>query len=324
MNPPAESAVVASSDLLISVILCTHNPRQTHLIHTLEALRAQSLPTEQWELMLIDSASEPPLGGRFDLSWHPRARLLREEQPGKTRAFLRGAVGASAPLLVIVDDDNVLASDYLQEAVAIGAAHPKLGAWGGNVVLEFEEPPPEWTRAYWTFLAQQNVTVDTWVCNLELSQPLPVGAGCCVRRPVVERYAAQIAEAPWRQALGPQGAALMRGEDTDLVMTACEMGLDRGLFASLRLTHLIPPERLREDYLLRLVEGIQLGGYILEMSRPPHRAPPPVDWWWRLKFGCDCLTKFGRKRRFFRAAKRAQRRARGVYEELLEQGALFP
>ncbi len=300
----------------VSVLICSYNPRPAYLTRVLEALRAQTLARERWELILIDNASTEPLADRFDLSWHPRGRHLREEQAGKTKALVRGLANSAGPILVTVDDDNVLARDYLQQALAIAAAYATLGAWGGNVRLVFEEPPPEWTRGDWTFLAQQKVEADSMVCNLEFSQPLPVGAGCCVRRQVAERYAAQVATSSWRKSLGPTGGTLMRCEDTDLVVTACEMGLSRGLFKSLRLDHLIPPERLQEDYLLRLVAGIQFSSLILQVCRGMRKAPPPVSWWWWIKYYADCATKFGRKRRFYKAYKGAQRRAWQVFESM--------
>jgi glycosyltransferase involved in cell wall biosynthesis len=43
---------------MISVIICTHNPREDYLRQTLAAWRAQTLPTAQGELRLIDNASK--------------------------------------------------------------------------------------------------------------------------------------------------------------------------------------------------------------------------------------------------------------------------
>lgn len=305
-----------SSSIDISVLVCTHNPRPASLTKVLESLRAQTLNLENWELLLIDNASTEVLAGCYELSWHPKARHLREERIGKTNALLRGIAESSGQVLVIVDDDNVLALDYLEKACAIAATHPQLGAWGGNIILQFEEPPPPWTKSYWTFLAQQEVQRDTMVCSTELSGPLPAGAGCCVRRQVAESYAKQVVGSELRRSLGRSGILLTSGEDTDLVLTACELGFSRGLFKTLQLEHLIPPQRLKEDYLLRLVAGIRLSSCILEMIHPPHKPPPAINWWWWLKFCTDCAFKFGRKRRFYIANKRAQRKARAVYEEL--------
>lgn len=129
-SPKRASADGVVSTTLLSVLVCSHNPKPAYLDRVLNALAHQTLGSEKWELLLVDSASDEPLVDRFDLTWHPRARHLREEQPGKTRAFLRGLAVSTGPILVIVDDDNVLAPDYLQQTGRIAEAHPNLGAWG--------------------------------------------------------------------------------------------------------------------------------------------------------------------------------------------------
>jgi glycosyltransferase involved in cell wall biosynthesis len=300
----------------LSVIVCAHNPREDFLRRTLEGLRAQTLPLDQWELLVVDNASSPPISPRFDIGWHPRGRHLSHENLGLTNAFQYGCSQAAAPILTEVDDDNVLAPNYLETALRIGETYPQLGAWGGNVRLCFEEPAPEWTRPYWSLLAGRTVESDAMVCNTAVAEPLPVGAGCSVRRVVVEEHARKMAASPLRKAVGRKGTGLVSGDDTDLVLCACDLGLYRGMFKDLSLDHLIPPRRLTEEYLLRITEGIRFSCYILDMLRPPHKIPPPVNAWWWFKLGCDCLVKFGRKRRFYLANKRAQRRARELYESL--------
>jgi glycosyltransferase involved in cell wall biosynthesis len=74
----------------LSVIICAHNPRPDYLFRTLEALRSQTVPNAQWELVLIDNASGKPLALHIDLSWHPEGRHIREEELGLTPARLRG------------------------------------------------------------------------------------------------------------------------------------------------------------------------------------------------------------------------------------------
>ena len=60
------------------------------------------------------------------------------------------------------------------------------------------------------------------------------------------------------------GDSLISGGDNDLAACACDLGLSVGLIASLKLTHLIPPERLTEDYLARLAEGIHFSSTLLD------------------------------------------------------------
>src|SRR4051812_45171677 len=122
----------------LSVILCTHNPRADYLRRTLEGLRAQSLALHEWELIIVDNASRTPLAGTLDLKWHPLGEVGREDEVGLTAARLRGIATARAETLVWVDDDNILAPNYLELAAELGRTWPQLGVWGCG---HFE---PEW------------------------------------------------------------------------------------------------------------------------------------------------------------------------------------
>ena len=67
-----------------SVIICSHNPRRDYFDRTLVSLREQTMARERWELLLIDNRSDRPLANVYDLSWHPLARDMREEELGLT------------------------------------------------------------------------------------------------------------------------------------------------------------------------------------------------------------------------------------------------
>ena len=83
----------------LSVIICTHNSRHDYLRRALDALGRQTLPLNQWELLLVDNTSRENLAERFDLFWHPNAHHVREENLGLTCARLRGIAESSADLL---------------------------------------------------------------------------------------------------------------------------------------------------------------------------------------------------------------------------------
>ena len=93
-------------------------------------------------VLFIDNASEPALASRWDISWHPNARHIRENELGLAAARQRGMAEAASDLLIFVDDDNILAADYLTEALKIKRDWPTLGTWGsGTIVPEFEQQP---------------------------------------------------------------------------------------------------------------------------------------------------------------------------------------
>ena len=175
----------AAAKPAVSVVIPTHNPRHDYLARVVDALRQQTLPREQWELLVVDNGSRVPLkagAGRqasgsasstaqrdnrsagpqdcrtslpshlstfppfteLDLSWHTNARIVREEELGLTFARLRGFAEAKGELIVMVDDDNVLAPDYLESAVRSAQERPGLGAFGGKCLPEFEVKPDGW------------------------------------------------------------------------------------------------------------------------------------------------------------------------------------
>ena len=251
----------------ISVIICTHNPRRDYLAATLAGLRAQTLPADEWEFLLIDNASESGRAPDVDFGWHPDARLIREDKLGLTPARLRGIREAKGNLLVFVDDDNILDPDYLETAQRIAIEKPYLGSWSGQCRGTFDEVPPEWTRRYWGNLAIREFTEDRWSNLPRLADTMPCGTGMCVRREVAMHYLKLNESGQRGFQFDRTGDSLVSGGDNDLAACACDLGFGVGLMTSLKLQHLIPPVRLTTDYLARLAEGIQFSGILLDYAR---------------------------------------------------------
>ena len=263
--------------LLVSVIICSHNPRENYLRRVLDALKAQTLPVKDWELLLVDNASKEPLAGRFDLSWHPNARHLREQKTGLTPARLCGIAEAKADLLVFVDDDNVLRADYLAACLKISAAWPQLGAWGGSCIPEFEVEPPAGLRPCLHGLLIEKLTEPYWAKLREGGPALPAGAGMAVRRAVASHYREQVLRDPLRQSLDRTGTGLGGGGDSDMALCGFVLDLGAGRFPELELTHLIPARRLTLEYLEGIHEGFGYSGTILQAIHNKERQPAGVS-----------------------------------------------
>jgi len=246
---------------LLSIIIPTHSPHPGRLERTLAGLQAQTFPRDCWELLLIDNASpEPAFFDRLDLSWHPKARVVREERLGLTQARLAGMRSAVGVGLIYVDDDNVLAPEYLREADTILADHPRLGVLGGKSLPEWEAPPEPWVLEFASCLALRDLG-DKERIGDRVSDPgyplfAPVGAGMVLRRAVVEDYALQLARGLRPTLSDRRGQQLTSGGDNALVLAALEAGWQVGYFPQLSLRHLIPAGRTTRDYLGRLNHGI--------------------------------------------------------------------
>jgi glycosyltransferase involved in cell wall biosynthesis len=241
--------------LVVSIVLPSHNPRRDFLDLVLGALRRQTLPTSQWELIVVDNHSEQALADLLNLSWHPSVTILREDQLGLTRARLVGFQQAHGDLVVLVDADNVLAPDYLEKAIRISTEFPYLGTWSGQVELKLEtpgNPPPPQLRH---LLCERCVEAPVWSNDRHHVAATPWGAGMCIRREVFTAYVEAIRTNPRRLQLDLHGRGLAYGGDTDIAYIGCSIGFGMGVFPELKITHLIPEERCTLPYLLRNLEA---------------------------------------------------------------------
>jgi glycosyltransferase involved in cell wall biosynthesis len=295
--------------VLVSVIICTHNPRSEYLIRVLDALKHQSLSLNEWELLLIDNASQSILAESVELSWHPHYRHIREEALGLTHARLRGIAEAQANILVFVDDDNILDSDYLTNVLKIDKEYPCLGAWGcGQSIPEFEVPPPDWAEPYLPKLALKNLDKDKW-SNIWPGETTPCGAGLVIRKEVGKKYAELLSHNPDRKKLDRTGNLLLGGGDLDLAATAVDIGLGTGQFVCLKLIHLIPASRLELNYLLNLVESGTYSKVLLEHFRKGITLLPEPNWRQKLIEKYNILRMSPRQRLFYKAIKQGRKRA---------------
>jgi len=240
----------------LSVIICAHNPRRDYLARVLEALKAQTFSTDRWELLVVDNASENVVAASHNISWHPKARHIREENLGLTCARLRGIAESSAELVVFVDDDNVLGMDYLATAIRLLQNHPWLGAIGGQTLPEYEGTPPEWLERYERLLAIRYLKRARWSNAVDDWDSQPRGAGMVVRRSVCEIYVKNLSKDFDRRALDRKGTRLSSAGDIDLVLSCLDVALGFGTFPELVVTHLIPEQRMTEEYIARVTRAM--------------------------------------------------------------------
>jgi len=238
---------------LITVILPTYNPDIETIVMTLAALRKQTLPLTNWELMIIDNNSTNNFHQQIDLSWHPAARLLVEKKQGLTYARRCGFVNAIAPIIIMVDDDNLLHQDFLVNACHIMEQDENLGAAGGKSIPLFLATPPVWLAEFHHNLALRDLGNEILISHWNHSYPsaAPIGAGMVIRKAALETYLNKRANTVITDR---NGSSLSSGGDNDIILELLKSGYPVGYFPSLVLTHVIPPSRMQATYIARLVQ----------------------------------------------------------------------
>ena len=265
--------------MTISAIICAHNPDLQRLERVFRALEAQTLPRTDWECLVVDNASAPGLEGRVDMAWHPRGRVVREETLGLTHARLRGFEEAQGDILVLVDDDCLLAPEYLAEVARTLQAHPFLGALGGYGRAEYERPPPAWMNRTFSwfhldFRVPQSEHPLIYARTRQMGPWTPVGAGMAIRRDLAARYADFIRHDPSALALDRSGSQLAGGGDIDLGIYLTDQGYGIGRSNRLLFTHIVPNFRLELDYMVRLLYMSQYSVARLLVHRGWKEAAP--------------------------------------------------
>jgi glycosyltransferase involved in cell wall biosynthesis len=246
----------------VSVVIPTYSPDLTRLSRTLAGLRLQTLSPNRWECLVIDNASQPPIT-LADLADAPSStRIIVEPTLGLNSARRTGFRASSGEIIVLVDDDNVLAPDYLEQALRAFARLPKVAALGGKSTPEFASPPAPWQTEFLPLLALrdlgENEIVSTGLrssSGTEIRYPScsPIGAGMALRRKAAEAWL----DLKFSINTDRLGNELTSGGDNDLVLTVLEQGWEVAYLPQLSLTHLIPASRLTKTYLARLNRGIQ-------------------------------------------------------------------
>jgi len=263
---PLES-MTAPVSTAVTVVIPSHNPHLGRLRETLRGLRIQSLANDAWETLLVDNASSAfPADADYADSAPPNLRALRESRIGLTSARLAGIRAARGAAIVLVDDDNVLAPDYLAEVARLFARDSRLGAAGGKSLPVFESPPAPWQNEFLSLLAVRDLGETELLATsfrpagaAQDPYPLcaPIGAGMALRREAALEWAAGAERDPNRRRLDRTGLDLASGGDNDIVMAVLEHGWSVGYFPSLSLSHMIPSARLDPRYMARLNRAIQ-------------------------------------------------------------------
>ena len=285
---------------MLSVIIPTHNPKQEYLTRTLEALAAQTLSADRWELVIVDNASSEMGDGRWEMGGIYNARIVREEKLGLTHARVRGFQEAKGDVVVMVDDDNVLKADYLETAVEILKKNPRLGAIGGKTLPEFEIEPPEWLKGMSSGLGLRDLGKKRITYSAkgdqrggggesekreekrrfkvtEFPNCAPIGAGMVIRRQAALEY---VEDSKRRDTVvtDRRGKSLASGGDNDICLTALEHGWELGYFPELELTHLIPKERMTLEYQCRMTRD-SMRSFIVMLNQHGIRPWPRITRW---------------------------------------------
>jgi len=136
----------------ISVVICSYN-RQKFIGKALDCLAEQTLPPDQFEIVIVDNNSTDQTAdiSRAFIQNHPsvRARYFLEKQKGLSFARNRGLQEALFPIITYIDDDAEAVPAFLETILRFMQAHPKAVGVGGKIIPKYSESEePAWMSSY--------------------------------------------------------------------------------------------------------------------------------------------------------------------------------
>jgi glycosyltransferase involved in cell wall biosynthesis len=97
----------------VSIIIPTRN-RLEKLRQTVERLRLQDFPNQDYEIVVVDDGSNPPVKFEKDFSVSPKVSIVRLEGVERSIARNTGAREATGELLIFVDDDVSVKENFVE------------------------------------------------------------------------------------------------------------------------------------------------------------------------------------------------------------------
>lgn len=314
----------------VSIVICTHNGR-SRLPATLDHIARQSGCEFPWELLVIDNGSTDGTGELVTQFWRSvdscPMRLIRENRLGLTYARQTGFGAASYELVLFVDDDNWLQSDYLRIAQKMFTTTPNLGACGGYARAVINGKPPDWfwAQQYCYAVGVQGPAAG----DVSSGQGYLWGAGLCVRKAAVDSLVA----AGFEQALTDRkGGTLLSGGDVELCFALRLAGWTLWYEPTLILHHFQPDDRLRWSYIAKQQRAAGrafpvLGLYSLYFDDCPlHNRVIGANWTGRAAIAAANIIRFAFLYAMSGFAKHRQLellRRYGVFEGLLENRSQY-
>jgi glycosyltransferase involved in cell wall biosynthesis len=233
----------------LDLIVCTYN-HAALLDRVLNAIAQQQVSTEiDWGVLIVNNnctdETEAIVAKYLQSGTIPNLRIILETRQGLNYARRCGVQNTNRDWLAFVDDDCVLATDWIEQAIAFALTHPDCGAFGGRVILSWERQPKSFVKQFGYCFAEQN--------HGEMAKQVDclVGAGIIINRSV-------LLTTGWleKQYLQDRiGKKLVSGGDVEL---ALRLGSKDRLWynPNCKLNHLIPSQRTKFQYLLKINYGL--------------------------------------------------------------------
>ena len=236
----------------LSLVIATYN-RGAKLCTTLDSLLVQTLPQEQWEVVVVNNNSTDDTAARFAdyVVAHPQldARMVLETEQGVSAARNRGIAESRGEYIVVIDDDERVNEGFLRAYADFFDSHPEAVVAGGRIVAEYPGGRPAW-MSKWVEMPIANPMDFGDAVRPFPAGRVPGGGNMAFRRAGLEGFGG------FDPSLGRANGELIGGEENDFFERLRRGGETIWYVPGAVMWHIIPPSKLTEEYFRRLSRNV--------------------------------------------------------------------
>lgn len=238
---------------MITVIICTYN-REKYIGQLLDSLAKNDYPESDYEIVLVNNNSTDNtrlICERFAANHQNISfRYVEEQEQGLSAARNRGIKEAKGDIVIYVDDDALVDSDYIRTYAEHFSSFPETMAAGGPIEPLYETAEPSWMSPYTKALLTAWMNYGDKVREYP-SGRFPGGGNAAYRKSVFDKVGL------FNTDLGRKGTALLASEEKDIFDKMRQLGMRVLYLPTPVLHHIIPQAKLEEPYFDRLT--LQIG-----------------------------------------------------------------
>lgn len=254
------------NNLRISAVICTYRNVAT-LPAAIESLLFQSIPSDQYEIIVVDNNSQdetPRIVQRFSQNNAVNIRYEFESTQGLSHARNKSLQFASAEIVAFLDDDAIAEQGWLESLLDIYDHLSEAWAVGGKVLPIWGGERPKWLRDSML----RGLSIVDWGDDprpLKWPERL-IGTNCSFRKEVFSEVGL------FATNLGRRGRLLLGNEDTEIQERIHKIG--KLVFFTPRAVvhHHVPRERLSKAYFYRRAYGTGRSEAILVSRQAGYKA----------------------------------------------------
>ena len=229
---------------MITLIICTYN-REKYIGPLLDSIVKNDYPTSDYEIVLVDNNctdNTREVCEQFATT-HPeiRSRYVVETEQGLSAARNKGIEEAQGDIIIYVDDDALVDTDYIRIYAEHFATHPETMAAGGPIEPLYETEEPKWMSPYTKALLTAWMNYGDKVREYPNGR-YPGGGNAAYRKVVFDKVGL------FNTELGRKGSALLASEEKDIFDKMKAQGMQVLYLPTPVLHHIIPQAKLEEDY----------------------------------------------------------------------------